>query len=232
MTFHAISAGGDSGGNSTLDQRLRVLFGACWLAILLGLGLQILVLVAKTAAGADVPGAQVLVDIAGGVTWSLIVCGGVAVGSVAARSASGAMGLLGLVCAPLAFAAAKGVQRGAAWLNGQPMEKMSALVVQTGALKTIEYAMLGYLLGAIIRTPASTLRNHASLGLLFGLTFGWLILALNLVHANGAQIPAPKAVGVMMNEMIFPLGCSLVIYFVATLSDRGAAMERVVAGGG
>ena len=232
MTTNAIADDDNSGGNSTLDQRLRVLFGACWLAILLGLGLQILILVAKSAAGANVPGAQVLVDIAGGVTWSLIVCGGVAIGTVATRSVSNAMGLLGLVCAPLAFAAAKGVQRGTAWLNGQPMEKIGAIVIQTGALKTIEYAMLGYLLGAIIRTPASTLRNHAAIGALFGLTFGWLMIALNLVHANGAAIPAPKALGMMLNEMVFPLGCSLVIYFVASLSDRDSAMERMVAGGG
>lgn len=214
------------------ETRLRALFTACWFAILLGLGLQILILLAKHAVGGAVPGAQLLIDMAGGVTWSLIVCGGVAIGTVAARSASAAMGWLGLICAPLAFAAAKGVQRGTAWINGQPLENIGALVIQTGALKTIEYAALGYLLGRIIRTPASTMRTHAMIGLLFGLTFGWLILALNLAHAAGASIPAPKAVGLLLNEIVFPLGCSLVIYFVAVLSDRDSAMERVVAGGG
>lgn len=217
---------------ATIEQRLRVLFAACWFAILLGLGLQILILFAKQAAGANVPGAQLLIDMIGGVTWSLIVCGGVAVGTVAARSVSETMGWLGLICAPLAFAAAKGVQRGTAWINGQPLEKLGALVIETGLVKTIEYAALGYLLGRIIRTPASTVRNHAAIGLLFGLTFGWLLLALNLAHAGGTEIPAPRAIGLMLNEFVFPLGCSMVIYYVAFLSDRGSAMERVVAGGG
>ena len=217
---------------AAIDHGLRVLFAACWFAILLGLGLQILILIAKHAAGANVPGAQLLIDMIGGVTWSLIVCGGVAVGTVAARSVSETMGWLGLICAPLAFAAAKGVQRGTAWINGQPMEKFGALVIQTGLVKTIEYAALGYLLGRIIRTPASTARNHAMIGLLFGLAFGWLLLALNLAHAGATPIPPPKAIGLMLNEFVFPLGCSMVIYYVALLSDRGSAMERVVAGGG
>lgn len=237
MTTTIISKAGTethatTASHATIEQRLRVLFAACWFAILLGLGLQILILFAKHAVGGNVPGAQLLIDMIGGVTWSLIVCGGVAVGTVAARSVSTAMGWLGLICAPLAFAAAKGVQRGTAWINGQPMEQIGALVIETGMIKTIEYAALGYLLGRIIRTPASTVRNHAAIGLLFGLTFGWLLLALNLAHAGAASIPPPKAVGLMLNEFVFPLGCSLVIYYVAFLSDRGSAMERVVAGGG
>lgn len=215
-----------------IDQRMRALFTACWLAIALGLALQILLLLAKAGAGTNVPGAQLFIDIAGGVTWSLIVCGGVAIGTVAARNLPQTMGALGLVFAPLAFAAAKGVQRGAAWINGQPLEKYGALVVQTGVVKTIEYAALGYLLGRIIRTPASTVRNHALIGLAFGIVFGGAILGLNMLHAESATLPTPRLLGVLINEMMFPIGCSLVIYYVAYLSDRASAMERVVSGGG
>lgn len=208
---------------------LNGVFTAVWMAIALGLALQVLVLAAKLGVGAKVAGAQAFVDIAGGVTWSLIVCAGVAIGAVAARNASAAMGALGLICAPLAFAAAKGVQRGLQWVAGQPAEKIGALVLQTGLAKTAEYALLGFMLGRLIHTERSTPGNHAMLGLAFGIAFAAIILALNYVHG---PVPTPKAVGVTLNELVFPIGCSMVIYWVAKLTDRTGAMERVIAGGG
>jgi hypothetical protein len=205
-------------------------FAAVWMAIALGLVLQIAVLAAKLGAGASIPGVQAFVDIAGGVTWAVVVCAGVAIGTVAARSAPAQMGFLGLVFAPLAFAAAKGVQRGLQWVAGQPMEKIGPLVIQTGLVKAVEYAALGYVLGLIIRTRRSTPQTHALLGLAFGAVFAAALVALNAAHAS--PVPAPKAVGLVLNELLFPVGCSMVIYWVAQLSDRTSAMERVIAGGG
>src|SRR5215510_9932669 len=79
------------------------IFAAAWMAILLGLLVQLAVFGAKTGAGAKVPGLQLVVDIASGVAWSVIVCGGVAIGTVASKSAPALMGVLGLISAPLAF---------------------------------------------------------------------------------------------------------------------------------
>ncbi len=214
----------------TRNGAFRAIFTAAWMAIALGLVLQFLIFAAKTSVGAHVPGAQLLVDVAGGVTWALIVCAGVAIGTVATRNASAIMGILGLICAPLAFAAAKGVQRAIQWVMGQPTDKIGALVIQTGLVKMVEYAALGLLLGHVIRTEHSTLRNHFMIGALFGLVFSWFILALNIMHS--ATLPTPKVVGLVLNEFVFPMGCSLVIYAVAKLSDPGSAMERAIAGGG
>src|SRR5690242_10214290 len=74
------------------------IFAAAWMAILLGLLVQIAVFGAKTGAGAKVPGLQLVVDVASGVAWSVIVCGGVAIGTVASKSAPPLMGVLGLIC--------------------------------------------------------------------------------------------------------------------------------------
>jgi hypothetical protein len=204
------------------------IFAAAWMAILLGLLVQIAVFAAKTGAGANVPGLQLAVDIASGVAWSVIVCGGVAIGTVAAKSAPATMGLLGLICAPLAFAAAKGAQRGVAWMLGQPMEQITNLTYQIGAAKTLEYALLGFALGALIRTPRSTLPNHTGVGIVFGVLFAAVILWLNF--SSGGQMPTPKVAATATNEFIFPIGCSLVIYWVAKLSDLASARERIVAG--
>ena len=82
-----------------------VLARAAWLAVLLGLTEQILVLVAKIAAGGQSTHVQLIVDVASGVTWSALVCSGVAVGTVLSRHRAAMMGLLGLVSAPIAWAA-------------------------------------------------------------------------------------------------------------------------------
>jgi hypothetical protein len=202
------------------------------MAIVLGLIVQLAVFASKLGAGANVPGLQLAVDIASGIAWSVIVCGGVAIGTVAARSAPQLMGLLGLVCAPLAFAAAKGAQRGVAWMLGQPMEQISNLTYQIGIAKTLEYGLLGMVLGMLIRTPRSTLANHALIGAGFGAVFAGVMLWLNMQSlAAGAALPTPRIAATAANEFIFPLGCSLVIYWIAKLSDHTGARERLMSGG-
>jgi len=211
------------------DNKLfSTIFTAAWMAILLGLLVQLAIFGAKTGAGAVVPAMVLVVDIASGIAWSVIVCGGVAIGTVAAKNAPPLMGVLGLICAPLAFAAAKGTQRGVAWMLGQPMEQISALTYQIGAAKALEYALLGFVLGNLIRTPKSTLPNHTVVGILFGTLFAAIILWLNF--NSGGQMPTPKVAATATNEFIFPIGCSLVIYWVAKLSDLASARERIVAG--
>jgi hypothetical protein len=211
-----------------------VLARAAWLAILLGLAVQILILFAKIAAGGQSGRLQVIVDVASGVTWSALVCSGIAIGTAISRHRAAIMGLLGLVSAPVAWAAAKGVQRGVQWMLGAPLETIGPLVYQVGAAKTLEYAVLGVLLGRLIRTPNSTLRAHVLTGLVVGLAFGGLILLLNYMHATaaGGGLPAARLVAICVNELIFPAGCATVIYYVARFADRRSALERLTAGGG
>jgi hypothetical protein len=214
------------------NKLLTTIFTAAWMAIVLGIIVQLAVFSAKLGAGAKVPGLQLVVDVASGIAWSFIVCGGVAIGTVASKSVPRMMGLLGLVCAPLAFAAAKGAQRGVAWMLGQPMEQITNLTYQIGAAKTLEYALLGYVLGTVIRTPRSTLPNHALIGAGFGAVFTGLILWLNFTSAAaGATIPMARIAATTANEFIFPMGCSVVIYLVARLSDLSSAKERLMSGG-
>lgn len=64
---------------------LSVIALAAWLAVLLGLAVQGLILGAKVAAGGHVTTPQLFVDVTAGVTWSALVCSGIAVGTVATR---------------------------------------------------------------------------------------------------------------------------------------------------
>jgi len=202
------------------------------MAIVLGLTVQLAVLACKFTTGAMPKAEQILVDFAGGVTWATVVCTAVALGTVAARHVAGAMGLLGLLFAPLAWAAAKGVQRGMQKMVELPVDSIGPLVVQVGLVKTVEYGLLGFLLGRLIRRPESTLGNHALLGLVVGVIFGAAIIWLNVHHAPANSVPMPKLLAIAVNEILFPIGCSIVIYFIAELADRHSALERVISGGG
>ena len=78
-----------------------VLIRASWLAILLGFVMEILILL--IAAGFEiVPGlGSVLEDLIGKVTWSTLVCAGLAIGTVVSSAARAPlMGLLGFISAP------------------------------------------------------------------------------------------------------------------------------------
>ena len=105
------------------------------------------------------------------------------------------------------------------------------MTYQIGALKAVEYALLGFVLGSVIRTPRSTLLSHGLIGGAFGAVFAAAIYGINQ-STSAVVLPPPKVAATLINEVLFPLGCSLVIYWVAKLSDRGSAMERAVSGGG
>lgn len=102
------------------------------------------------------------------------------------------------------------------------------------AVKTLEYAVLGMLVGRLLRTPSSTFGSHALTGLAVGLVFGSVVLWLNHVHAvaAGSAMPAARVAAICVNELLFPVGCAIVIYFVARFADRHSALERLAAGGG
>lgn len=203
------------------DRLVRTILTAAWMAILLGLLVQGAVLAAKLGAGGKVPGAQIFVDFAGGITWAVIVCGAVAIGTAAGRNVTAAMGILGLIGAPLAFAAMKALQRGLADIVDQPPEALTNLMFQTGGVKALEYGLLGAVLGMMVHTPRSTWRNHLLIGLGFGVLFAgvfiWLIFANS---PPGATPPTPRLAGTAANELIFPTGCSMVLYWVSQISAR------------
>ena len=136
------------------------------------------------------------------------------------------MGILGLISAPLAWAVAKGVQRGTQWMLGAPLDAVGLLVIEVGVLKTLEYCLLGYFVGKMLHTHRSTLIRHALLGLAAGAVFGSLIVAVNIADAPQHHLAHAKLFGLLVNELVFPAGCSVVLHFVAHLSDRGLGARR------
>ena len=195
------------------------LLRVAWLAILLGFGMEVLLLVISSGFGAPVDMGGVVVEVVGGVTWSLVVCTGLAIGTAASRIGLPAMGVAGLISAPLAFEVSRVIQKGTAQaLAAASPADGDVSPVLLAFVKGVEYGFLGLAIAWIWRQPWGGALAHVGLGLLVGLVFGGLILTLTFGTA-----PQPLATAEFasrtVNEVLFPVGCSLVLFASRALAQ-------------
>ena len=198
------------------------LFRVAWLAILLGFAMEILLLL-FTAGFEILPGFRsVLVDLIGKVSWSALVCAGLALGTAASKVRAPFMGLLGLLAAPLAFHVSRTLQQGVAKTlevaaAGAPVGSYTLILL--ALLKAVEYGCLGAAIGWIGRRPWGGAMAHLAVGLAVGILFGGAIVSFTYWTA-----PEPLAAADLFsrgaNEILFPVGCSLVLYSATALGER------------
>jgi hypothetical protein len=191
-----------------------------WLSIGLGLALEVLLLV--LAAFTDTAGASpkpFVADLAQKVSWSFIVCVGLAFGSTAARAREEVMGLLGLVSAPAGFAVARAVHKAAKdALGAAGTVGAGASPLLIAGLKGVEYAVFGAVL-AWVGKRALGLGSHAGAGLAIGLTFGATIVAVTVQAAAAPPTPV-DLIAKSINEVMFPVGCAVVLYASDAMAKR------------
>jgi hypothetical protein len=192
------------------------LLRVAWLAILLGLLLQLaLLLVAAGFGTAPSPG-PLLAETLKTVSWSLLVCVGVALGRVAAKGRMPLEGVTGLLAAPLALTAANTVQKGVA-------EAVNAAGVPAGpaplwvlAIKASEYACLGLALNWVGRRAWHSALGHLAVGLMIGVVFGGMFLTV-VVQSLPTPLATPALLAKGLNELLFPVGCALVVFIAEVL---------------
>lgn len=203
----------------TAASLLPTILRVAWLSIGLGLALEVLllVLVAFTGTAGDSP-LPFVADLVQKVSWSFLVCVGLAFGATANKAREGIMGLLGLLSAPAGFAAARAAHKGVAAGLGVATAGSAAFPILIASLKGIEYALLGAALAWIGKRTLGV-KAHAAAGLGFGIFFSLAIVAVT-VQSSAALIPLVKLVALGINELLFPVGCSLVIYAADALSKR------------
>jgi hypothetical protein len=192
------------------------LLRVAWLAILLGVLLQLAVLLVAAGFGNDISPRPALAETFKTVSWSLLVCVGVALGRVAAKGRLPLEGITGLLAAPLALTAANAVQRGVA-------EAVNAAGVSAGpaplwvlAIKAAEYGALGLALEWVGRRAWHSAFGHLAVGLLVGVVFGGVFLAV-VVQAAPTPLPTPSLLAKGVNELLFPVGCALVVFIAEVL---------------
>jgi hypothetical protein len=203
--------------NPTSPDLGRTLLRVAWLAIALGLAMEALLLLLGSSFGELLGVKSIVADLAKNLSWSLLVCSGLAVGTAASQARAPAMGLMGLLAAPIAFEVSRVVHKGT----------LEALEISGGGdtspvlvavIKGFEYGCLGLAVGWLGRRPWGGAAAHAAAGLAVGLVFGGAIVVLTV--PSGAQMSVADLVSRGVNEVLFPLGCSLVLYASVNLGER------------
>jgi hypothetical protein len=161
-----------------------------WLAVLLGLAMEVILVVLAAGFGTLKDAYPVLADLVQKISWSVIVCVGIAVGAMAQKARGPLMGLAGLLAAPLAFVVARSLNKGA----------LAALGIAAAAGPGPSLILIGLLKGLQYAT-----------GLAVGVVFGGMMLAL-VIQAAPQMPPFPVLVSSAANEFLFPVGCAFVIY--------------------
>jgi hypothetical protein len=169
-----------------------------WLAILLGLAMEGLLLLG-TGFG-DLLGLKPIVaGLVKNVSWSVFVCVGLALGTTLSKIRVPAMGLLGFFAAPLALEVPRVLHKGtleALAASGGGGDELSPLMV--AFIKGLEYGCVGMVVGWLGRRPWGGAVAHMAAGLMVGLVFGGLILLLLL--GSSPQPPAADLWSQGMNE--------------------------------
>jgi len=185
------------------------------LSVVLAAALEALLVLVAAAAGGVRGAAPFLADLVQKLPWAVIVCTGVWLGLELGRRRPVAAGLAGLVAAPAASLLARSVAEGAHSFAFGGVPAGSPLVV--ASIKGVQYACLGYALGWLGQRAWAGAPHHAAAGLLAGLLFGGVLLALSAI-ASPEPRGLPNLVGWVINELLFPAGCALIVFSVRDLA--------------
>jgi hypothetical protein len=195
----------------------RILLRVAWLSILLGLGMQVLLLLITVGAGTN-PGTQTLIpDLVQKISWSFVVCMGLTLGTAAAQVHASLRGLAGLLSAPVAFILSHSLNHAAAQALELTERASSApSLFPLAPLRGIEYLCLGLALLWVGQHPWRGPTAYALVGCGTGVFFGSLVLALT----SQAALTTVTLLAWGVNEVLFPVGCSLIIFTAETLGKR------------
>ena len=184
-----------------------------WLAILLGIAMQ--GSASPRGLGRSHPTLiQIAVELSRDVAWSFFVCAGVGLGTALGKARAALGGLVGVVSAPLAMGLAKGSQKVVGSALGAADKPVIMSLMTLGVLRAVEYGLLGWALAWLAGKQESRVWHFVLVGAVAGFVFGgsitWLTIAI--AAARDMAMAPPQIIATALNEMIFPIGCALVVY--------------------
>lgn len=224
-THPAPAANANSGQADAILKKIAIL---AFCSIALGFAIQGLILAAKLAAASDNTWARAVVDLTGGVTWALLVCTGVGIGTSIMKARPLLAGVIALICAPIAIAFAKSSQKVMSGLMGAAEQEAVLSLGTISVLRAIEYGVLGWLLGRLVQAGEEGSWPYVRVGMLIGVVFGGAIAALTYQAAvtQGLQPGGVQIASSIINEMIFPIGCAFVIYIGQLVGRTAGVLTR------
>jgi hypothetical protein len=212
-----VSAAASSNLGATL---LRV----AWLAIGLGMAMEGILLLLSAGFGNFLGLKSMVADLARNVSWSLLVCVGLSVGTAVQKARVPVMGFLGFLAAPAAFEISRVIHKGAIQalaISGSAGDDLSPFLL--ALIKGLEYGCLGLAVGWVSQRPWGGATAHMAVGFVVGLIFGGTIVAL--LAASGPEVSATSLVPRGVTEVLFPVGCSLVLFSAEALGTTMASND-------
>jgi hypothetical protein len=200
------------------------LLRVAWLAIGLGMAMEGTLLLLSAGFGDLLGLRSIVADLARNVSWALLVCVGLSVGTAVQNARVPVTGLLGLLAAPAAFEVSRVVHKGALQalaISASAGDDLSPFLV--ALIKGLEYGCLGLALGWVSQRPWGGAAAHMAVGFVVGSIFGGTIVAL--LAASSPEVSAASLVPRGVTEVLFPVGCSLVLFSAEALGTSMASND-------
>ena len=200
------------------------LLRVAWLAILLGMAMEGILLLLSAGLGDLLGLGSIVADLAQNVSWSVLVCLGLSVGTAVRSARVPVMGILGFLVAPAAFEISRVVHKGAIQalaISGSAGDDLSPFLL--ALIKGLEYGVPRA--GARLGEPAPVGRAaaHMAVGFIVGSVFGGIVIAL--LAASGPEVSATILLSRGVTEVLFPVGCSLVLFSAEALGTSMASSD-------
>jgi len=193
------------------------LMKSVWWAIGLGLFIQIVIMVVTQVFPEQ---KKLIPEVGQKVSWSVLVCSAMAIGNSVARARPMLLGLVGLLAAPLAFNAARIVQRGLS-AGGSAPPALTPAALELSIAKGLEYAVFGILIAFAAKSGKA--RAYLLSGLALAVVFT-TYLEIRLVYGNSPAPPNPVLIARGINEFLFPIGCAFVLWFTTEIGAKLSAL--------
>jgi hypothetical protein len=87
------------------------------------------------------------------------------------------------------------------------------------AIKAAEYGCLGLALEGVGRRAWHSALGHLAVGLMTGVVFGGLFLAV-VVQSAPTRLSTPSLLAKGVNELLFPVGCALVVFIAEVFTTH------------
>ncbi len=145
---------------------------------------------------------SIVADLARNVSWALLVCVGLSVGTAVQNARVPVTGFLGLLAAPAAFEVSRVVHKGALQalaISSSAGDELSPFLV--ALIKGLKYGCLGLAVGWVSQRPWGGAAAHMAVGFVVGSIFGGTIVAL--LAASSPEVSAASLVPRGVTEVLF-----------------------------
>jgi hypothetical protein len=196
------------------------LFAAAWMSVALAFALEALTALGAFTLGRGTEAQVFLASVGQKVGWGTLVCVGLAFAKAFKPKDPGAAAWAGILAAPLAFTVARAVHKGLSQALGLDVASAApALLVLLTSLKALQYGVLGSTLARLDLKENATLASYLRTGAWVALLFGGATLAVTALFSP-ARSGAAAWLARGINELLFPLGCALILFVASAAGKR------------